>query len=192
MREPNPLGAFLARATASDGAERGRAYAELLRWVRIVVRAEMGRRLRDHRESADVCQSIAKSFADDFEAGRVRFESERALAAYLRVAVRNKLAQLARMDGALKRGGGSGGVATLRGVEAVEPVTDGAAAGFLDEEGRRALLAALSDEDRRLIELRLRGLEWETIAREMGVSVEAARQRFSRLSRRVREQHDPG
>lgn len=190
MREQSPLGAFLARASAGDGVERDRAYAELLRWVRIVVRAEMGRRLRDHRESADVCQSIARSFADDFEAGRVRFESERALTAYLRVAVRNKLAQLARMDGALKRGGGTGGVATLRGLEGAEPAAEEAAPGVLDDEARLGLLSGLSDEDRRLAELRMRGLAWETVAREMGLTVEAARQRFSRLSRRVRERLD--
>lgn len=172
---------FFNGQNPSDGPERDRAYAELLRFVRIVVRAEMGRKLRDHRESADVCQSIAKSFVDDFQAGKVAFESERALAAYLRLAVRNKLAELARYDGALKRGGDA---------RAVDP-------DLLDRlpETRDAETAAswdsvremLSDDERRLVDLRLRGLEWETIADQLGMSGAAARQRFARLRRRLQE-----
>jgi len=42
----------------------------------IYIRAGMGRRLRDHRESVDVCQSVAKSFIEDFETGRINFDTE--------------------------------------------------------------------------------------------------------------------
>lgn len=183
MSEPAAFSAFLAQAAHGDLAQRDRAYAELLRWVRIVVRAEMGRRLRDQRESVDVCQSIARSFVDDYQSGRVRFESEHALAAYLRVAVRSKLAELARRDDALKRGAGARPVPMH---EAPEP------AGERDPplpaaEAWARLRASLPDDDRHLVELRMRGLDWATIAEQLGTSEAAARQRFSRVVRGLRE-----
>lgn len=184
MSEPAAFSAFLAQAAQGDPAQRDRAYAELLRWVRIVVRAEMGRRLRDHRESVDVCQSIARSFVDDFQSGRVRFESERALASYLRVAVRSKLAELARRDGAIKRGAGA------RPVPVHEAVGEAARAPDLPGPSAEAwarLRSSLPDDDRHLVELRMRGLDWATIAEQLGTSEAAARQRFSRIVRGLRE-----
>jgi DNA-binding NarL/FixJ family response regulator len=100
---PGPGGALtplLRRASgedaAADPAAREAAFDELLRLVMIAVRAGMGRRLRDHRESADIGQSVARSFVDDFEHGRVAFTTEAELAAYLQRVVRSKLADLAR------------------------------------------------------------------------------------------------
>ncbi|MBK7403286.1 MAG: sigma-70 family RNA polymerase sigma factor [Phycisphaerales bacterium] len=188
MSEPAALSAFLTRASGDDPRERDRAYGELVRWVRIVVRAEMGRRLRDHRESADVCQSIAKSFVDDFEGGHVRFDNERALAGYLRLAVRNKLAELARMDGALKRGGGVRAISE----DDARPLAEGdTEERTLAGAGWERLRGTLTDEDRHLAELRMRGLEWETIGEQLGTNAAAARQRFSRIVRRLREDASP-
>lgn len=185
MSEPTAFSAFLARAAQGDPAQRDRAYAELLRWVRIVVRAEMGRRLRDHRESVDVCQSIARSFVDDFQSGRVRFESERALAAYLRVAVRSKLAELARRDGALKRGAGGRALP----IDAAPDAPDGERGPpALSAEAWERLRGNLPGDDRHLLELRMRGLDWATIAEQLGTSEASARQRFSRVARRLREE----
>jgi hypothetical protein len=104
----NDLGSLIAGLGAADGVQRERAYAELLRLVSIFVRVRMGSRLRDHRESMDVCQSIAKSFVDDAAQGRLTFESPAALTAYLQRVVQTKLAELSRHDTALKRGGGEG------------------------------------------------------------------------------------
>ncbi len=184
MSEPTAFSAFLARVAQRDPAQRDRAYAELLRWVRIVVRAEMGRRLRDHRESVDVCQSIARSFVDDLQSGRVRFESERALAAYLRVAVRSKLAELARRDAALKRGAGEHAV-PLHG--ATEAAADERDPPDLSAEAWARLRESLPGDDRHLIELRMRGLDWATIAEQLGTNETAARQRFSRVVRGLRD-----
>lgn len=181
MAEKSALELFLRGAGAGGGTEQERAYGELLRFVRIVVRAEMGRRLRDHRESADVCQSIARSFVDDFRAGRLHFETEQALAAYLRLAVRNKLAELSRRDTALKRGGGR----ARAGDEASLAAADDDPAPTPDELAR--LRARMTDEERRLADLRLRGLGWDTVGAELGLSAQTARQRFSRMLRRLRE-----
>lgn len=100
------LHSLLAQAAEGDARAREQALGELLRLLSIFVRAAMGRRLRDHRESEDVCQSIARSFIEDLGTGRLRFENEAAVVGYLRTVVQTKLALLARHDGAAKRGGG--------------------------------------------------------------------------------------
>ena len=103
---PGPdLQALVADAAAADPVARDRAFTEFLRLISIFVRVRMGNRLRDHRESADVCQSIAKSFVDDAARGLLKFDSPAALNAYLQQVVRSKLAELHRHDTADKRGG---------------------------------------------------------------------------------------
>lgn len=63
-------------------------------------------------------------------------------------------------------------------------------AGAAEEEaGLRAdadaLLAALSADERALIALRMRGLDWVRVADAMGISPDAARQRWTALRRKA-------
>ncbi|HYE62039.1 MAG TPA: sigma-70 family RNA polymerase sigma factor [Phycisphaerales bacterium] len=177
------LSGLLARACAgSDPRAREAAFDELLRLLTIYVRAGMGSRLRDHRESMDVCQSLARSFVDDFEGGRIAFESEAALAAYVRQCVRSKLADLSRHDRAAKRGGG----AVTQGLPGDGPHGGpGPASAAIAREAVAGALAALNEDERTLLRLRSQGLAWEAIARELGRTPEAVRQQFSRVQRRL-------
>lgn len=174
-----------------DPHARDAAFNELLRLVMIFVRAGMGRKLRDHRESVDVCQSIARSFVEDFEAGKLEFDSEAALAAYLKNVVRSKLVDLSRHDGRDKRGGGQRDVpldaATLS--AAFEPQSAEPSASFnaQTEEARTRILALLSDDEQSLASLRWRGLSWEQIAIQLKKDPAALRQQFSRMQKRVVE-----
>jgi DNA-directed RNA polymerase specialized sigma24 family protein len=164
--------------------QREAAFAELMRLAMISVRASMGRRLRDHRESGDVCQSVAKSFVEDVREGRVIFTSEVELTAYLRCAVRSKLADLARRDGADKRGGEH----AVTGPWAEAAATDPTVSSRLS---RRELLGRvldrLDERDRELVMLRQRGLDWNAIGAATGEGAENARQRFARVLRRARD-----
>jgi len=118
--ESGNLHSLLTVARLGDERAGDQAFREVSRLLTIFVRAGMGHRLRDHRESADVCQSIARSFIEDHAAGAVKFENEAALVGYLKTVVRSKLAMLARHDGAMKRGGG----ATRVGLDQVDGVED--------------------------------------------------------------------
>lgn len=190
MESGGGLKALLGRACGKDGDPRAReeAFEELLRLITIAIRAGMGRKLRDHRESADVCQSVAKSFVEDFEAGRLVFETEAQLAAYLQRVVQNKLVDLARADAAAKRGGGeragplNEAVADVQGRDAAS-----ASADLRGDEALGSLLAGLSVEEQALVRLRRQGLSWEQIARVLGGGRDAPtlRQQFSRLQKRV-------
>lgn len=190
MSGESPLRALLARAgTDPDPRARERAYEELVRLLLILVRARLGVRLREQRESMDVCQSLARSFVEDVSAGRVVFESESALVAYLRKAVGSKLADLSRRDTAQRRGGGARGIpldrATGGDVPSLAARDADAGDAVLEREELDLALDLLDEEEKRLVALRRAGMEWNVIARELATSEEALRQRWSRLQRRV-------
>lgn len=62
---------------------------------------------------------------------------------------------------------------------------DHAEAGLVRDDAR-ALLDALTDDERLLIRLRLGGMDWAQVADAMGTSPPAARQRWSALRRKAR------
>ena len=188
---PSALTNLLAQAVgkAGDPASRERAFDELSRLVMIYVRASMGRRLRDQRESMDVCQSVAKSFIDDFDQGRIRFDSEAQLAAYLQQIVKSKVTDLARADGAAKRGGDARPISLTPADQSVsvEPAARGPSAStdMRTDEALDRLLDDLSPEEKALARLRAQGLSWEQISAHLNEDVAALRQRYSRVARRI-------
>lgn len=53
------------------------------------------------------------------------------------------------------------------------------------------LVAEMTTDERELVRLRLAGREWTDVALELGITAEAARQRWSTLKRRMRGLADP-
>ena len=163
------------------------AFTELVRLVRLLVRSGMGRKLRNHRDSADVCQSIARSFIEDHQTSAINFSSEQQLVTYLRTVVRFKLASLARTDNALKRGGKDQHAefddarVLMTGAkdqpDPLAPEMNAEAAGQIDK--------ALTDDDRELARLRLRGMDWDQIGAHLGQDPQSIRKRWSRLLTRL-------
>ncbi|MCP9874374.1 ECF-type sigma factor [Synechococcus sp. Cruz CV-v-12] len=183
---------LLSAARAGESDSDAAAFGELLRLVRLLVRSGMGRRLRDFRESADVCQSIARSFVADHRSGAIAFQSEQQLVAYLRTVVASKLASLARSDQAVKRGGPHPHVrtASLRDADhladagaashGADPLTHVVNAELSDQAD-----AILTDDDRELARLRLRGMDWSQIAEHLHQDSQVLRKRWSRLMARL-------
>jgi RNA polymerase sigma factor (sigma-70 family) len=179
----------LLSAACQDGPDTEQAaFVELLRIVRMLVRSGMGQRLRDFRDSADVCQSIARSFIVDHREGALSFASDKQLVAYLRTVVRSKLASLARSDQALKRGGSTnrnvGSSIDITQFEAPDRGLDPADSS-LREEASSQVNAALTEDDRELARLRLRGLDWNQIAEQLQQDPQVLRKRWSRLIERL-------
>jgi hypothetical protein len=187
------------RARGDDPAAREQAFAEVLRLLMIFVRGKMGPGLRSRHESADICQSIAKSFVEDHGAGKVQFENEAALVGYLREVVRSKLAEVARRDGALKRarfegvsagGPGDGGAGAGGSWVAIEPTGD-------EPTGEDVVLRAemvercvdrLTPTEAVLLRLRSAGQDWSQVGSAIGMSATTARQQYSRLVRRLMDE----
>ena len=143
-------------------------------------RASISARVRRGRDSADVCQSVAKSVVADLGGRKLELRSEGELIEYLKTAVRHKLIDLARSDSAAKRGGGA-----APGLVDADPAS---------EEGEETIESGefmavwneLSSEERDLAYFRLRGMEWDQIALQTDRSAASLRQQWSRLVRRLR------
>lgn len=180
--------------STAPAERRERAFLELSRLVQVFVRARMGPGVRaggGGRESIDITQSIAKSFVEDAGRGKLAFENEAALMAYLKLVVRTKLAEAKRRDGARVSGaaGGDGSALVEAGGRGETPSVDVAARQAID-----AAWAGLSEGDRDLVRLRRAGVDWSVIAGQLAASEVSLRKRWSRLQAQVglEEQGDAG
>ena len=54
------------------------------------------------------------------------------------------------------------------------------------EDAAAQLIRSLSEDERALLQLRMRGLAWRDVAQSLGITEEAARQRWSALRRKAR------
>jgi RNA polymerase sigma-70 factor (ECF subfamily) len=176
---------FLRRVRAGDAE----AAAELVRRYEAAIRMEVRLRLRNLRlrrvlDSMDVCQSVLASFFVRAAGGQYELDEPRQLLKLLVVIARNKVAYQARKERAQRRDN--------RRVEAVDlgelQVADAgpapsqlvASAELLQEFRRR-----LSDEERRLADLRAGGLGWPEVAAELGGTPQARRMQWTRAVERV-------
>ena len=167
------------------------AAAELVRRYEPAIRRAVRFRLTDPRlrrtcDSLDVCQSVLLSFFVRAALGQYDLDTPEQLLRLLTAMARNKLLNQARAQQAARRDGRvvAGGLhdSQLAGKEQ-DPSQEAEARELLREVQRR-----LTDEERRLVELRNQGRDWASIAAEVGGTPEALRQKLHRaLARLTRE-----
>ena len=167
------------------------AAAELVRRYEPAIRRAVRFRLTDPRlrrtcDSLDVCQSVLMSFFVRAALGQYDLETPEQLLRLLTAMARNKLLnqaraqQAARRDGRVVAGGLHDSQLAARGQD---PSQEAEARELLREVHRR-----LTDEERKLVELRNQGRDWAAIAAEVGGTPEALRQKLHRaLARLTRE-----
>lgn len=179
------FGDLVRRVRAGDD----QAAAELVRQYEPAVRLEVRLRLRDSRlrrnlDSLDVCQSVLASFFVRAAAGQYDLEGPGQLLKLLVTIVRNKVASRARREQAECRDHrriDPGAVEALEVVDAAPGPSRLAAAKELLHEFRRRL----TEEERRLADLRAEGHAWTEIAAEMGGTPDGRRMQLSRAAQRV-------
>jgi RNA polymerase sigma factor (sigma-70 family) len=177
---------FLCRVRAGDPD----AAAALAREYEPVIRREARLRLTDPRlhrliDSADVCQSVLRSFFARAAAGQYELSRPRDLANLLVTMAHNKIASQARR---LRRRAPDRDRVVVDRLELLEALIDprpGPAQvvgdlDLLEEVGRR-----LTAEERQLAELRSRGHTWAEIGALVEGSPEARRKQLARALRRV-------
>jgi RNA polymerase sigma-70 factor (ECF subfamily) len=188
MSETAAFADFIRRIRAGDD----QAARELVERYEPVIRREVRLRLRDQRLSSrfdwtDICQSVMASFFVRAAAGQYDLEQPDQLLRLLVVMTRHKLTQQVRRHSADRR--------DYRRLEARDPAyLDGrsgdpspsrlVAGRELLEEFRRRL----SEEERRLADLRGEGWEWAEIAARLGSTAEACRKQLARALDRVEQQ----
>ena len=189
MSENNAFPEFIRRIRAGDD----QAARELVQRYEPVIRREVRLRLRDQRlarrfDWTDICQSVMASFFARAAAGQYDLEQPDQLLRLLVVMTRNKVSQQVRCHSAERRDYRrleAHDPAYLEGRWAASPSPSRLVAGreLLDEFRRR-----LSEEERRLADLRAQGCEWAEIAAELGGTPQARRKQLARALDRVEQQ----
>ena len=152
--------------------------------VRRVLRARLrGGRARQEFDSMDICQSVLAIFFVRVAAGEYDLKEPDDLIKLLLTMTRNKVAEKMRHQHRLRRDSRR----TVGGVEELalagrDPTPSGVVAGKeLLEQARQRL----SQEERRLVELRGQGLSWEEVAASLGGTAGARRNQLARALDRV-------
>jgi RNA polymerase sigma factor (sigma-70 family) len=189
MCEHDSFAEFIRRIRAGDD----QAARELVERYEPAIRREVRLRLRDQRlasrfDWADICQSVMASFFVRAAAGQFDLEQPDHLLRLLVVMTRNKVTQQVRHNSAERR--------DYRRLEAHDPAyLEGRWTGcpspsrlvasreLLDVFRRR-----LSEEERRLADLRAQGCEWAEIAAELGGTPQARRKQLARALDRIERQ----
>src|SRR5947209_6363680 len=173
MADGDSFAHFIQRVRAGDS----QAARELLQQYEAAIRLEVKLRLRDSRlrrlfDSMDICQSVLGSFFVRAASGQYDFEQPEQLLKLLVTMVRNKVAYQVRRHRARGR--------DHRRNQAIDPeVWQMAAAGPTPSQvvaGRELLekfRQRLSEEERRLADLRAKGSDWTDIAAELGGTPQA-------------------
>jgi RNA polymerase sigma factor (sigma-70 family) len=183
--EPGTFATFIRRIREGDQ----KAAEELVRRYETTIRVAVRARLHDGAmrrqfDSMDICQSVLASFFFRAAAGQFELSAPEDLAKLLVTMTRNKVISQARKQRSQVRD-----VQRVlpTGLENVE-VAAGTPSPSRHVEGRELLArvrALLTEEERKVAELRGLGRGWAEIAAELGGTAEARRKQLTRALDRV-------
>jgi RNA polymerase sigma factor (sigma-70 family) len=167
------------------------AAAELVRQyepaIRRSLRLRLDPRLRRTCDSMDLCQAVLCSFFVRAAVGQYQLESPEQLLKLLVTMARHKLSKARRDQGRARRDN-----RRVVSSSAEEHEIAGAASTPSEQVSAKELLAEvqrrLSDEERRLMELRTQGQDWVAVAAELGGSPEALRKKLTRAVARIADE----
>lgn len=190
MLEQAAFDVLIGRIRAGDE----QAAAELVRLYEPLIRREVRLRIRDRRlmrlfESGDVSQSVLGSFFARTALGEYDLETPAHLVKLLVAMTRNKVATAAQRQHRQRRDyRRTGGAADLDRVADPGPSPSEL---FSGKELLERFRAGLTDEERRIADLRKDGLGWVEITSEIGGTPQARRMQLARAIERVARQIDP-
>jgi RNA polymerase sigma-70 factor (ECF subfamily) len=165
-----------------------KAAVDLVRQFESVIRCQVRLHLTDPRmcrlfDTADICQTVLKSFFFRAALGQYDLDSPAQLVKLLVTMTRNKIASLARKQrvrAADQRRTDTGALDNLAGSTAESPSNVVANRDLLEAAKQR-----LSADERRMAELWAQGYGWPHIAAELGGSPNARRMQLVRALDRV-------
>jgi RNA polymerase sigma-70 factor (ECF subfamily) len=189
MLEQEQFTELIRRVRAGDE----QAAAELVRSYESELRLEVrvALRLRDPRvrrvlDSMDICQSVLASFFVRAATGQYDLERPEQLLPLLLGMARNKLAEQVRRQQRQRRDIRR----TQTAPETLDPpaVSDSPSDLVAGKELLAEFRKRLSDEERRLADLRTQGQEWTAIAATLGGTPEGRRKQLARAVDRVAQE----
>lgn len=188
---PETAGEFvtlLAQARAGDREALELLAREYEPKLRLVARVLLGPALRPYLDSVDLVQSVHRSLMMGLRDQKFVVEGPENLLALALTLVRRKVARhWQRLQRQNRLSGAGERTADLAGVLAdlSQPRDDPAAAAQFNDQLAQ-LCRNLSDDERRLVELRLHGYTPTECAGALGLSAVAFRVRLTRLRQRLR------
>jgi RNA polymerase sigma factor (sigma-70 family) len=184
MNVPTTFTELIARVRAGDEA----AAADLVREYEPLVRRGLRLRLRDARfrlqlDSMDIVQSVMARFFVHLMAGQYDLQDPTDLTKLLSTMASNKLAERVRHEQSQLRD-------RRRTVGAVDEMSlagrdDSPSQIAMGRELMSAIQSRLTEEERRLLELRKLGHDWSEIVAACGGTVEGRRKQLARALDRV-------
>ena len=185
MAHDESFAQFIRRIRAGDA----QAAVQLLQEYESAIRLEVRLRLRDSRlrrlfDSMDICQSVLGSFFVRAAAGQYDLDQPEHLLKLLVAMVRNKVAYHARRHQAKSRDHRRNQAidAAEWQVAARDPSPSQVVAG---RELLQQFRQRLTEEERRLADLRADGRGWAEIAAELGGTAQVRREQLARAVERV-------
>jgi len=176
---------FIRRVRSGDEE----AAQELVQLFEPLVRRELRIKMTDRRmsqifDSDDVCQSIWSSFFVRIAAGQYDLDSPLHLAKLLSSMAKNKLATQARRHHAEKR--------DVDRIDQSRPELanvpdehENPSVCLMGKELYAKIQENLSEDERKMSELRRDGLTWEAVARTLGGTSQARRMQLDRAAERI-------
>jgi RNA polymerase sigma-70 factor (ECF subfamily) len=184
MSDPSTFRELIGRVRAGDE----QAAADLVRQYEPLIRREVRLRLEDQRlrrvfDSMDVCQSVLASFFVRATVGQYELQDPTQLVRLLVKIAQNKVAAAARHQHRQCRDHRRlAGDAELAGVADSDSTPSEQVA---VREVLERFRAGLSDEEKRLADLRAAGASWEEIVGQLGGTAAARRMQLARAVERV-------
>jgi DNA-directed RNA polymerase specialized sigma subunit, sigma24 homolog len=185
MSDHVPFEELLVQVAHGDEAATRQFVAQYEPFIRRAIRPRLNRtQLRAAADSADVCQSVLRSFVIRLAAGQFEIGSTADLEKLLLSMARNKFAMLARREYAQRRDRGR--LCSLTSDHdqpespAADPVTIASDRDLLEQVRCR-----MTEEEATLFAFRQQGKSWDDIASAVGENAVPLRKRLSRAIARV-------
>lgn len=176
---------LMARFRRGDATAAAELVAQFGPQIRRAIRVHgTGSRVGRVFDSEDLLQSVLRTFWEERDTPQLRAEGPGQLVSWLLTVARNRRAARARDAAAAKRGGklADGGADALEAVPTAGPSVLSEAA---DRELLGRVLARLTPEERFIVNGRANGVEWKTLAEQLGTTAEALRMQHRRAMARV-------
>ncbi len=145
-------------------------------------------RLRALVDSLDICQSVLANFFLRLSRGELRLDDSRQLMALLTVMARHELCDVARKQGSLRRQGQRKAIRDQETLNSIPQTGDDPAEMVAGRELLDAVCRKLSDDEQKILEMRLAGCNWAEIAKQCQTTPEAVRKRMTRALDRAAKQ----
>ena len=179
LQQDESLASLLAQVRDGDEAALTQVLEKYEPRLRTAAHVLLGPLLRPQMDSVDLVQSVHRVLLPVLREGKYDFSSSEELVALALTVVRRKIARNWRRLRLEQKH-------APKGKENFAPAEDHPVENALAKDALEYLFAQLTEEERRLVKLRLEGYSTVEIARTLNYEAPALRARLSRLRQRLR------